>query len=140
MVLASLDHLQVVGPGELGVLLGGGVGGADQRGAQQRGAAFDMGWPLRSMSPVSEALGTRPVKDRNWLPRWKRAGWPMAATRAAALALDGVGGELGLDGSQQPDLGGDLGGEVGERDRRMVGVELDRCLGGGQPCGGPLRA
>jgi hypothetical protein len=27
-----------------------------------------------------------------------------------------VGGELGLDGAQQLDLGGDLGGQVGERD------------------------
>ena len=44
--------------------------------------ALDMAWPLRSLSPVSEALGTRPLKERNALPRAKRLGSPMAATRA----------------------------------------------------------
>jgi len=33
---APLGHLQVVDPGELGVLPAGGVGGAEERGAQQR--------------------------------------------------------------------------------------------------------
>jgi hypothetical protein len=32
---AALGHLHVVDPGELGVLAAGGVGGAEERGAQQ---------------------------------------------------------------------------------------------------------
>ena len=51
-----------------------------------------------------------------------------------------MGGELGLDGAQQPDLGGDLGGEVGERDRGVTGVELDGGFGCGDPLGGPVGA
>ena len=58
----------------------------------------------------------------------------------AGLAFGGVDGELGLDGAQQADLGGDLGGQVGERDGGVAGVELERRLGGGDPLGGPLDA
>jgi hypothetical protein len=36
-----------------------------------------------------------------------------------------VGGEFGLDGAQQPDLGGDLGGQFLIRDGRVAVVELD---------------
>ncbi|MGH9002582.1 MAG: hypothetical protein ACRDYV_05580, partial [Acidimicrobiia bacterium] len=48
--------------------------------------------------------------------------------------------EFGLGGAQQPDLGGDLRGQVRERDRGVAGVELDRRLRGGDPLGGPFRA
>ena len=80
------------------------------------------------------------------MPLAKRAGSPMRATSAGpptsaspgseraspagstglvvALAFGGVGGELGLDGAQQPDLGGDLGGQAGEGNRGVAGVEL----------------
>jgi len=51
-----------------------------------------------------------------------------------------VQAELGVDGTQQPDLGGDLGGQIGERDRRVIAVELDRGLGSGQPLPGPCPA
>ena len=60
--------------------------------------------------------------------------------RYAALAFGGVRGEFGLDGAQQSDLGGDLGGEVGERDRRVAGVELERGVRGGDPFVGPVGA
>ena len=31
-----------------------------------------------------------------------------------------MGGELGLNGTQEPDFGGNLRGQIGERDRWMV--------------------
>src|SRR5205809_938262 len=46
VVFAALGHLLVVGAGELGVLLAGGVGGADQGGAQQRGSGLGHGLAL----------------------------------------------------------------------------------------------
>ena len=49
-----------------------------------------------------------------------------------------MGGELGLNGTQQPDLGGDLGGQVGEGDGWVAVVEGERCLCCGDPLGGPL--
>jgi hypothetical protein len=42
-----------------------------------------------------------------------------------------------LDRPDQPYPGGDLGGEVDEGHRRMIGVQLDRGLGGRQPLLGP---
>ena len=48
-----------------------------------------------------------------------------------------VGGQFGLGRPEQPDLGADLGGQVGERDRRVIGVELDRGSRGGPPLPGP---
>ncbi len=41
---------------------------------------LDMGWPLRSDSPVSEALGTSPVKDLNYSARANRPGRPITDT------------------------------------------------------------
>lgn len=49
------------------------------------------------------------------------------------LPLGGVGGELGLGGPQQADLGGDLGGQVDEGHRPVAGVELDGGAGGVEP-------
>ena len=40
VVLASFDHLEVVDPGELGVLFAGCVSGPDERGPQQRRPGF----------------------------------------------------------------------------------------------------
>src|SRR6266511_1980667 len=82
VVLAALDHLHVVEAGELGVLAAGGVGGADQVVRSSRLPALEMGWPLRSVLPVSEARGARPVKDRNRLAAANRWASPMVATRA----------------------------------------------------------
>jgi hypothetical protein len=44
-----------------------------------------------------------------------------------------VAGQFGLGGAQQPDLGHDLGGEILEGDGGVIGVELDRGAGRGQP-------
>jgi hypothetical protein len=44
--------------------------------------ALLIGWPLRSVWPVSDALGARPVKDRNLAAVAKRVAGPMVATRA----------------------------------------------------------
>jgi hypothetical protein len=50
------------------------------------------------------------------------------------FAGGGVHRQLGLDRAQQPDLGDDLGGQLGERHGRMITVELDGgCGGGGSP-------
>ena len=54
----------------------------------------------------------------------------------ADLPLGSVAVQLDLDGAQQPDLGGDLGGQILEGDGRMLAVQLQRGLGGGQPLGG----
>jgi hypothetical protein len=82
VVLAPLDHLHVVAAGQLGVEAAGVVGGADQGGAQQPVAGLGDGWPLRSVWPVSDALGARPVKEPT-LARWaKRLAGPMVATSA----------------------------------------------------------
>jgi hypothetical protein len=81
VVVAALHHLGVVDPGELGVEAAGVVGRADQGGPQQPVAGSGDG-PLRSVWPVSEALGARPVKDRNVLAVGKRLALPMVATSA----------------------------------------------------------
>jgi hypothetical protein len=49
-------------------------------------------------------------------------------------------GDLGVDGAQEADLGGDLGGQVLERDRGVTVVQLDGRLGRGDPRRGPLAA
>jgi len=51
-----------------------------------------------------------------------------------------VDGELGGDRSQEADLGGDLCGQVGESDRRVAGVALERGLGRRDPRVGTLGA
>jgi putative transposase len=48
--------------------------------------------------------------------------------------------DLGLDGPQQPHLGGDLGGQVIKRDSRVGTVELERRLSRGDPLLGALCA
>src|SRR6266542_4663105 len=45
------------------------------------GPALDIGWPLRSVSPVSEALGVRPVNDLNAAADPNRCALPTAACR-----------------------------------------------------------
>jgi hypothetical protein len=120
-----------------------------------------MGWGLRSLWPLSDALGARPVSSGTWR-RWRTAGpahggdqggaadlgqagqaagqggWVDPAV--AGLSPGGVGGQLGLGGAQQPDLGGDLGGQVLEGDGGVVAVQLDRGLGDLEPLGGAGRA
>ena len=151
VVLASFDHLQVVDAGELGVLTLRALSAARTRVVRSSDdPALDIGWPLRSVSPVSEALGTSPVKDRNCLPSSEAGGVAHGGDERGAadvgdagqgagepggvdppvggFAFGGVGGELGLDGTQQADLGGDLGGQVGEGDGWVAGVELERRL------------
>jgi hypothetical protein len=44
--------------------------------------------------------------------------------------------ELGLGGPEQADLGLDLGGQVTEGHRGMVGVQLQQGAGGLEPLGG----
>jgi hypothetical protein len=45
---------------------------------------LDMGWPLRSVWPVSLARGARPVKARNCRPVRNRAARPMIAVTVGA--------------------------------------------------------
>jgi hypothetical protein len=117
-----------------------------------------MGWPLRSVSPVSEALGVSPGEGAELLAvaeagraahargqcgtadlgqAGQGAGEPGGVhLLVVALAVGGVGGEFCLDGAQQPDLGGDLGGQAGEVDGGVAGVEVKRCPGGIEPLAG----
>ena len=44
-----------------------------------------------------------------------------------------MGGQLGLGGAQQPDLAGDLGGQILEGDGGVIAVQLQGGVGGGQP-------
>lgn len=124
-----------------------------------------MGWPLRSVSPVSAARGARPVNERNRLAVANRLAGPMVATSAGAADLGqagqaagqrcrvdllvgglpggGVGGQLGLGGlggMQQADLGSDLGGQVAPGDGGVVAVQVHRGSGSGQPLLRPCRA
>ena len=91
-----------------------------------------IGWPLRSVSPVSLARGASPTYDLNRVPSRNRPGRPIAATRTGApisanpgsdraswpgfdlkvvlFAGRSVDGQFGLDGAPQPDLGDDLCG------------------------------
>ncbi len=162
MVLAAFDHLDVVGAGELGVLAAGVVGGADQRGAQQRRAGLGHGLALAVGVAGLRGLGGQTGEGPELLAapepgrlahggdQGGRADLAEAGQRPGqgavvdpvvdVLAFAGVTGELGLGGAQQPDLGGDLGGQVRERDRGVAGVEVDRRLRGGNPLAGPLGA
>ena len=64
-------------------------------------------------------------------------GQPGGVDRAVVvLAVGGVGGEFGGDGAQQPDLGGDLGGQAGEIGGGVPVVEFQRCPGGIEPLAG----
>jgi len=56
------------------------------------------------------------------------------------FAGGGVGGELGLDGAQQPDLGGHFGGQLRKGHRRVAAIEFDGGGRGGAPLTGPLLA
>jgi hypothetical protein len=53
------------------------------------------------------------------------------------FALPGVGGEFGLGGAQQPDLGGDLSGQAGEAGGGVAVVEVQRGPGGIEPLACP---
>jgi len=59
---AAFHHLRVVDPRQLRVLFTGIVGGPDQGGPQQVITGLVIGWPSRSMFPVSEARGANPCK------------------------------------------------------------------------------
>jgi hypothetical protein len=157
VVFAAFGHLLAVDDRELGVLLAGGVGGADQGGAQQRGAGLGDGLALAVGVPGFGGVGVRPVKERNRLPVANRAGSPMHAVSAGppmsargqgageaarvhllvvGLALGGVGGKFGGDSAQQPRFGGDFGGQASEVDGGVAGVKLQRGLGSIQPLAG----
>jgi len=57
VVFAAFHHLGVVGPGELGVLAAGVVGGADQSGAEQSVAGLADGLALAVALPGLGGLG-----------------------------------------------------------------------------------
>jgi hypothetical protein len=72
VVLAPFDHLRVVEPGELGSCLRAVSAARTSVVRSSDDPALDIVWPLRSVSPVSDAFGVSPVKDRNRLARPKR--------------------------------------------------------------------
>ena len=49
------------------------------------GPALLIGWPLRSVSPVSLARGASPAQDLNRVLSRNRPGRPMTAVRTGAL-------------------------------------------------------
>src|SRR5215471_76397 len=160
VVGAAFGHLGVVDLGELGVLAAGGVGGAVERGAQQGGSGLahglalavglagfaglggepDVGLELRSVpEPAGAADGGDQDRGADLGEPGQRPGqlvW--VGPQIVLLAGGGVGGQLGLDGAQQPDLGGGLGGQFGERHRRVVLVKLGGCGCGVAPLPGAV--
>ncbi len=64
MGLPPFGHLHVVDPGQFGSCLR--AQSAARTNVVRKSAlpALDMAWPLRSVLPVSDALGARPVKER----------------------------------------------------------------------------
>src|SRR6266516_835330 len=84
VVFAALDHLEVVDAGELGSVRRALSAARTKVVRSSRLPALEMGWPLRSVLPVSEALGARPVKDPKLEEVAKRLAGPMVATRAGA--------------------------------------------------------
>ena len=165
VVFAPLDHLLVVDPRQLRV---------DPPWRCRRARtivvrssddpALDMGWPLRSVSPVSEALGTRPVKDRNALAgrNTERAHpcRPPAPVRPPSASPGEAAGQLvGVDDRGSTPLARaawTASSAWMARNRRtsvatsaarsakatagVPGIELERGLGVVEPLSGPLRA
>jgi hypothetical protein len=82
VVLAALDHLEVVDAGQLGVLAAGVVGGADQGGAQQPVAGLADRLAVAVGLAGLRRLGARPVTARKLLAAGKRLALPMVAVRA----------------------------------------------------------
>ena len=151
MIGAALGHLLVVDPGELGILAAGSVGGAEQRGAQQRRAGLahrlalavgvaGLAGPRREsgigLEPgrVAEPAGTAHDRDQDrgadfGEPRQRPGQLARIDGQVVLLAGGGVQRKFVLDGAQQPHLGGDLGGQLRIRYGRVIAVELD---GGGR--------
>ena len=124
--------------------------------------ALLIGWPLRSVWPVSDALavqaGEGPERGRGGEAgggahggdqgrpadlgqAGQAAGQPCWVDPAVAgLPLGGVAVQLGLGGGKQAELGGDLGGQILEGDGRVVGVQLECGAGTSEPLVGPGRA
>ncbi len=137
---AALGHLLVVDLRELGVLLAGGVGGADERRAQQRGPglahrlalavtlaglAGPRGQPGIGLEPRATAEPARAAhgghQDRGadlGEPGQRPGQLAGIGLQVVPFAGGGVDGEPGLDGFQQPDLGGHLGGQFPGRPGR----------------------
>ena len=160
VVLAALDHLDVVDPGELGVLVAGVVGGADQGGAQQARTGFRHrlalavgvaglgGFGGQTGEAAERLAGGEPggVTDRGDQGGAADVGDAGQAAcqpgrvdlPVAGFAVLGMTDELGLHGAQQPDLGGDLSGQIGERRCGVAGVEGQRGVGGVDPLLGPV--
>jgi hypothetical protein len=82
VVVATLDHLDVVDAGQLGVDAAGVVGGADRGGPQQPVAGLAFGLALAVGVAGFGRLGARPVKARNFLAVANRWASPMVAARA----------------------------------------------------------
>jgi hypothetical protein len=125
VVLAALDHLQVVDAGELGVGLPGVVGGADEGGAQQRGPGLGHGLSLVVGVAGLGGLGDQTGEGPELLAPSEAGGVAHGSHErgpadvgdtgqgtgefegvdpsVGGLPFDGVSGELGLHGSQEPD-------------------------------------
>jgi hypothetical protein len=162
VVVAAFDHLDPGEAGQLGVLAAGVVGGADQGGAQQPVAGLGDGLALAvglaGLGRLGGQAGEGPEPGRGG----EAAGWAHGGDQGgpadggqagqaagqggwvdapvAGLPLAGVPLQLGLGGPQQPDLGGDLGSQLGEGDGGVVAVQLQGGLGSRAPLGGPAGA
>ena len=153
---AAFGHLHVVDPGELGVELAGGIGAPDHGGpAQGRpGLAHRLAFTVGVAGPGGQAqVGLEVVAagepggvahDRGHgraadLGQARHRPGDLAGAGFAVGVLAGgrVGLELGLDGVEQADLGGQVGighGRVGGP------VQVDRLLRGADPRLGPCLA
>src|SRR5579884_4202957 len=159
---AALDDLDGVEAGELGVEMAGVVGGAEQGGAKQaraglgHGLAFavglaGLGGPGSQAGEGAEAGATGEaagVADQGGQSRSADGGdTGQAAGELVRVDLEVglfasrlVGGQFGLGGLREANLGDHLGGTVIEGEGRMVTVELEREVGGVEPGLGALLA
>src|SRR5262249_54071522 len=137
-------------------------GGADQGGAQQRGAGFGHGLALAVGfagfggfgGQAGEGAEPLAVGEPGWVAHACGQGGPANVGQAgqgagegggghllgAGLARGGVGGESGLEPLQEAVFGGDLGGQAGEVDGGVAAVEIQGGGGGVPPLAGALGA
>ena len=88
-------------------------------------------------SPIVATSAGPPISAR---PGRLRASLVRIDLAICGLAFGGMHGEFRFRGLEQPHFGRDLGGEVGERDRAMAGVKIDRGVRGGEPFLGAVKA
>jgi hypothetical protein len=147
VVGAAFDHLLVVHRGQLRSRRRATLAEAVSWSRSRARPAVLSGWPLRSLSPVWFARGASPVNDLNAAALRNRPARPIAAARTgppivatpgrlrvsplrstASYACSRAWAWAGCSAiaARSSRTSGDLGGDVGERHRRVVAVHRQR--------------